>query len=53
MLVRKDMDVSQYERLFNIELRNIIMQWNSEFGAVLHFTVTAGSSTISIAHALR
>ena len=39
-LVRNDMDVNKYERLFNITLRHQIMSRNSICIAILHFTVT-------------
>jgi hypothetical protein len=45
MAPRKDMDVNDNERLSNITLRHIKVKINSDFIAVLHCTVTKGSST--------
>ena len=44
--IRKDMD--DHERLYNITLSHKLKEWNSTFIAVLHFTVTVGSSAIRI-----
>jgi len=46
------MDVNEHERLSNITL-SINKETNSTFIAVLHFTVTVGSSTMSISHTLK
>ena len=49
MLVRKDMDVNEnenYPTLHKLKLNN------SAFIAALHFTVTVGSSIMSITHTL-
>jgi hypothetical protein len=47
------MDVNEHERLSNITLRHKLKQRNSAFIAVLHFTVTVCSSTMSITHTIR
>jgi len=39
------MDVNEHERLYNITFRQKKLYRNSTFIAVLHFTVTVGSST--------
>ena len=39
-LIRKDMDVSEYERLSNITLRHKL-----KLSAVLHFTILEGSTS--------
>ena len=46
-LVRKDMDVNEHKRLFNITLRHKFQVKEQWFIAPLHFTVTVGSSTMS------
>jgi len=49
-LVREDIDVHEYERLSNITLIHKLKERNSTFIAVLHFTVTIWSSTLSTTH---
>ena len=49
LLVRKDMDVNEHERLYNFTLRHKLTS-NSTFITVLYFTVAVGSSKINIAH---
>jgi hypothetical protein len=49
LLVRKDMDVNEHERLYNFTLRHKLKSDNT-FITVLHFTVTVRSSKIKIAH---
>ena len=51
--IRKDMDVSDHERLYNITLSHKLKEWNSTFIAVLHFTVTVWSSAIRITATLK
>ena len=46
-LVRNDMDVNEHERLSNVTLRHKLKKRDSTFIAILHFTVTLGSSTIA------
>ena len=54
VIVRKDMNVNEHERLFNIKLRHKFKQRNRTFIiTVLHFTVTTGSSTMSKTHTLK
>ena len=49
--VRNDMDENEDERLSNITLEiQIKLKKQHFYIAVLHYTVTAGSSTISITH---
>ena len=43
------MDVNEHERLSNVTLRHKLKKRDSTFIAILHFTVTLGSSTIYIA----
>ena len=52
-LVRKDMDVKEYERRSNITLRHKLKYRKSAFIAVLHFTVIGWSSTMRITHTLK
>jgi hypothetical protein len=47
------MDVNEHKRLFNITLRQNLNLRNSAFIAVLHFTVTVGSSIMRIIHMLK
>jgi len=52
-LVRKDMDVNGHERLFNIRLEHKFKKTSIAFIAVLHFTITVGSSTMGKTHTLK
>jgi len=47
------MDVYEHERLPNFTLRHKLNLRNRAFIAVLHLTVTVGSSIMGITHALK
>jgi hypothetical protein len=47
-LVRKDVDVNEYDRLSTIKLRYKLRLRSTAFIAVLHFTVISETSTMSI-----
>jgi hypothetical protein len=53
LLIRKDMDVNEHERLSNCTHMTQTKERNRDFIAVLHFTVTVGSSTMRITHTLK
>jgi hypothetical protein len=53
LLIRKDMDVNEHERLSNCTHKTQTKERNRDFIAVLHFTVTVGSSIMSISHTLK
>jgi len=53
LLIRKDRDVNEHERLSNCTHKTQTKERNRDFIAVLHFTVTVGSSIMSISHTLK
>ena len=53
LVVRKNMNVTEHERLYNIRLRHRLKKRSSDFVDVLHFTVTIRSSIMSITHTLK
>ena len=46
------MVVNEHERLSNFTLRHKLKYWNKAYIAVLHFTVTIGSSIMCIPYAM-
>ena len=58
LLIRKDIVliykfVNEHERLSNCTHKTQTKERNRDFIAVLHFTVTVGSSIMSISHTLK
>ena len=53
LLVRKNMDVNEQKRLFNITLKHNLKSRNNTFIVVQHFTVTVGSAIMNITSHLK
>ena len=50
MLVRKDMDKNEFEKLSNVKLRNKLKERNSVFITVLYIYVHVLQSTLQLAN---
>jgi formyltetrahydrofolate synthetase len=53
LLVRKNMDVNERKKLFNITLKHNLKSRNNSFIVVQHFTVTVGSAIMIITSHLK
>ena len=53
LLVRKNMDVNERKKLFNITLKDNLKSGNNTFIVVQHFTVTVGSAIMIITSHLK
>jgi hypothetical protein len=53
MLARKDMDLNEHERLSNITLKHKVKSNKNIFILLFYTSVTVGSSTMVLTHALK